>query len=232
MHATGPGFSVGCSGGCWTVRLERSDRRNALDESTAGALARTFRELSAAAPGTPLILCSQGPAFSAGADVSYLKGVTDRMERERLFAERAKTLTPALVDLIDALSLSDQITIAAVQGPASGGGWSLALACDFRYAAPEAQFWFPEVEYGRPLSEMSISILLPKVGQARTAEIVLSARRFSADDLLALGLVNEVVPADSLQARAMRLASRLAAMAPEGLAESKRRIRRLATRSA
>jgi len=222
------GFEATLDEGCWTVRLCRSERRNALDEQLATDLAACFRELSSRAPGTPLVLCSDGTAFSAGADVSYLKGVADRAERERRFADRARTLTPALVELVEALASSDQVTLAAVQGAASGGGWSLALACDLRFAAPEATFWFPEVEYGRPLSEKSIAMLVPKVGQARASEIVLTARRYGAAELLGFGLVNEVVPAGSLMTRVLAQGRRIAAMAPDGLAESKRRIRRQA----
>jgi enoyl-CoA hydratase/carnithine racemase len=226
---SGSGFEAGFADGHWTVTLARPQRRNALDEAFALELAACFRELSASHPGVPMVLRADGPAFSAGADVSFLKGVTDRDERERLFRERARHLTPALVDVVDALARCDLVTIAAVQGAASGGGWSLALACDFRIAAPEATFWFPEAEYGRPLSEMSIAMLLPKVGQARTTEIVLGANRYGAPALHAIGLINEVVPRDALDAHAQRLARRLAAMSPLGLAESKRRIRRLAT---
>jgi enoyl-CoA hydratase len=222
------GFECTLEEGCWIVRLCRPERRNALDEQLATDLAGCLRDLSSRAPGTPLVLCSDGPAFSAGADVTHLKGVVDRAERERRFADRARTLTPALVELIDALASSDQVTLASIQGAAAGGGWSLALACDLRFAAPEATFWFPEVEYGRPLSEKSIAMLLPKVGQARTAEIVLTARRYSAADLLAFGLVNEVMPAATLMTGVMARSRRLAAMAPSSLCESKRRIRRQA----
>lgn len=212
--------------GYWTIRLERPERRNALDENFAGSLAQTFAELGRSAPGTPLVLCAAGSAFCAGADISFLKDVP-AADRERTFADRSRTLTPALVRLIEAVQESTLVTIAAVRGAASGGGWALALACDFRIAAPEASFWFPEVEYGRPLSERSIALLLAHVGRARATEIVLAARRFGAAELHTLGLVNEVPAAEEVEERARGLALRLARFSAEGLATSKERIARL-----
>ncbi|MGE0800915.1 MAG: enoyl-CoA hydratase/isomerase family protein, partial [Lautropia sp.] len=180
------GHGVQRADGFWIIELQRAERRNALDETFADALASSFESLARQAPGEPALLCAQGSTFCAGADISFLKGIAPA-ERERAFAERARTLTPALVRLMTAVQNSDMVTVAAIQGAASGGGWGLALACDFRIAAADASFWFPEVEYGRPLSERTLSMLLAHVGRARATEIAVSARRFSAAELLARG---------------------------------------------
>ena len=66
----------------------------------------------------------------------------------------------------------EQVTIAAINGYAAGGGWSLALGCDLRIAVEEAEFWFPEVDLGVPLSPASTSLLAAHVGPALAKEII------------------------------------------------------------
>jgi enoyl-CoA hydratase len=220
------GHSIQFAQGYWVIEMQRANRRNALDESFADALSETFSMLGTKAPGAPAILCAEGSAFCAGADISFLTGVPPS-DRDSAFAERAKTLTPALVRLIEAVQQSSLVTIAAVQGAASGGGWSLALACDFRVAATNSIFWFPEVEYGRPLSERTLALLLSHVGRARATEIALAAKRYTAHELVLMGLVNQVVTTEELQPSARKLAQQLAGMSPAGMAMTKHRINRL-----
>ena len=113
------------------------------------------------------------------------------------------------------------MTIAAINGFAIGGGWGLALACDFRLAVPAAQFWFPEVDLGVPLSLGSTARLCSMVGAARAKEIILTCARYAAEDLLAWGVLNRVVVPDKLLESARELAQQLLANNPRAVSGSK-----------
>jgi enoyl-CoA hydratase/carnithine racemase len=135
----------------------------------------------------------------------------------RLF-ERANTLLEGL----------EQITIAAINGHAVGGGWGLTLACDFRIAAAEAQLWIPEVDLGVPLGVASTTRFVRLVGPARAKEIILECRRYSAEEARTLGLVSRVVPGAELAKHVRGLAETLLAKPFRPLAEMKARINAIA----
>jgi enoyl-CoA hydratase/carnithine racemase len=122
----------------------------------------------------------------------------------------------------------EQVTICAVNGHAIGGGWGLTLGCDFRITVEQAQFWLPEVDLGTPLGVASTTRLVRLVGPARTKEILLTCRRYSAAEALSLGLVHRVVPADQLAAATRELAETLAAKPFRALAECKARVNAIA----
>ena len=113
---------------------------------------------------------------------------------------------------------SEQPTIAMVNGHAVGG-WGPALACDFRLAATEAQFWIPEVDLGVPLGVASTARFVRLVGPARAKEIILECRRYSAAEALAFGLVTRAVPGAELAGAVREFAARLAAKPFRPLAE-------------
>jgi enoyl-CoA hydratase/carnithine racemase len=122
----------------------------------------------------------------------------------------------------------EQATIAAINGPAVGGGWGLALACDFRFASPGARFWIPEIELGVPLGVGSTTRFVRLVGPARAKEIIMEGRRYSADEALALGLVHRLMPEVDLLAAAREYAERLLAKPYRPLVEAKARIDQIA----
>jgi enoyl-CoA hydratase/carnithine racemase len=115
----------------------------------------------------------------------------------------------------------EPITIAAVNGYAVGGGWALALGCDFRIAVEEAQFWFPEVDLGVPLSPDSTALLTAHVGPAVAKEIIITCRRYMANELLPLGLLNQVVKKDALSSSVGALADSLVNKNPKAVIVSK-----------
>jgi enoyl-CoA hydratase/carnithine racemase len=118
--------------------------------------------------------------------------------------------------------------VAAVNGHAVGGGWGLTLACDFRWAAAEAQFWLPEVDLGVPLGVGSTARFVRLCGPAHTKEIILECRRYGAAEARTMGLVHRVVPGAEL-ARAVRAyAETLAAKPPGAVAEVKARVNAIA----
>src|SRR5690606_4722508 len=125
-----------------------------------------------------------------------------------------------------ALKLFPKPTLAAVNGPASGAGFVLALACDFRIASPAASFHESWIGFGiiDPLGGM---FLLPRlVGLNRATEILMLGKRIGGEEAATIGLVNETVPADALIARARELAGTLADGPPLGLRAMKEGIRR------
>src|SRR4029453_5352966 len=98
--------------------------------------------------------------------------------------ERANTLLEGL----------EQVTVAAVNGHAVGGGWGLTLACAFRLAAAEAEFWIPEVDLGVPLGVGTTTRFVRFVGAARAKEIIIGGRRYPAGEAPALARLNAGAP--------------------------------------
>jgi enoyl-CoA hydratase/carnithine racemase len=109
-----------------------------------------------------------------------------------------------------------------------GGGWGLALACDFRIAAAEAQFWIPEVDLGVPLGVGTTTRFVRMVGPARAKEIIMGCARYSAADAQAWGLVHRVVPGAGLAAAVADYAAGLARKPFRPMAEVKARINAIA----
>jgi enoyl-CoA hydratase/carnithine racemase len=115
-----------------------------------------------------------------------------------------------------------------INGHAVGGGWGLTLACDFRWAAAEAEMWIPEVDLGVPLGVASTTRFVRLVGPAVAKEIILECRRYTAPDAAALGLVHRVVPGDLLAKAVADYAQRMAAKPFKPLSEMKARINAIA----
>jgi enoyl-CoA hydratase/carnithine racemase len=119
-------------------------------------------------------------------------------------------------------------TIAMVQGDAVGGGMFMALACDLRLAAPHARFGAPVARtLGNFLAPASLALLVATLGPVRARELLLTARLVDAAEAKAIGLVDEVHPAETLGARTRELADRIAGHAPLTMAAAKEATRRL-----
>ena len=126
--------------------------------------------------------------------------------------------------VFDQLASLEQISIMAVNGHAVGGGWSLCLAGDYCLAVPEAQFWVPEVEMGVPFRGLSSFALTHRMGPWLAKEAAILCRRFGADELRQLGVINQVVAPDQLLTEARRVADQFAALSPKAVAGTKRDI--------
>ena len=210
-----------------TVRLDRPDRRNSLSDGMLTELTAAFAELRDDAESRVVIVTGAPPVFSAGADVR-IKGTMSVAERRAVFLEtksQFRRLFERATTLIEGL---EQVTIAMINGHAVGGGWALTLACDFRFAAAEAQFWIPEVDLGVPLGVASTTRFVRLVGPARAKEIVMEGRRYTAAEAHALGLVHRVVSGVALEKTVRDYAEMLAAKPFRPLAEVKARINAIA----
>ncbi len=210
-----------------TLTLNRPHKRNALDDTLLDELERAVCGLRDDATLRVVIVNGAGPSFCAGVDISELAGIDDAELRRQRFTPIAARRTRILVRVLEALRALAPMTVAAVDGAAAGGGFSLMLACDFRVLSDRARCWYPEVALGVPLSPPSTRLLLEEVGMARAKDIILRGTRLDAPSLAALGIAQAVVPAEALAARADSLAAELAALAPAGAQVSKATINAL-----
>lgn len=202
-----------------TVTLARTAARNALTWEMYDALA----EACDALPGSGarvLILRGSGGAFSAGTDISQFDDVrtgADGVAYERRIGR--------VIDRVEALDIP---TVAAIDGPAVGGGLALAVACDLRLASDRARLGVPVARtLGNCLSAENLGRLVDLVGAGRALELLFTGRLVSADQALEWGLVTRVVPAGELDAEASVLAGELAARAASTVAATKALLRRL-----
>jgi enoyl-CoA hydratase len=203
------------------VTLNRPEKRNPINEEMLSEFEEIVMSLRDDASSRAVILTGTGNSFCAGADLSMVKGVTDPAERQRLFAlarNRRARLIGRTYPLFENL---EQVSIAAINGYAIGGGWGLALSCDFRLAVPGAQFWLPEVDLGVPLGIGTTSRLVSMVGIARAKEIIITGDRYTAEDLHSWGMINRLVAPETLIMAALDLAKRLIVKNPRAVAGSK-----------
>ena len=210
-----------------TVTLARPDRRNSLSDAMLTELGAAFAELRDDTAVRVVVVTGAPPVFSAGADAG-LKSTMSAEERRRAFASNKSQFRRLFERANTVLEGLEQITIAAVNGHAVGGGWGLTLACDFRLAAAEAQFWIPEVDLGVPLGVASTTRFVRLVGPARAKEIILECRRYTADEARAMGLVHRVVPGIELEKHVNEFVQTLLAKPFRPLAEMKARINAIA----
>jgi enoyl-CoA hydratase/carnithine racemase len=203
-----------------TLTLNRPDAFNAMSPELIEEMMTAFAWLADRAPIRALIITGAGPAFCAGGDITWFKkGMEESGEFISADVRRgAEALHTAIVDL----RRIEVPVIGAINGPAAGAGFSLALACDIRIAADGA-FFAPA--YGRigASPDGGMTYFLPRVvGPAKALELLLDDPNLPAADALAMGLVSEVVPGDELMARAYERATKLAKMAPHYVKMAKR----------
>jgi 2-(1,2-epoxy-1,2-dihydrophenyl)acetyl-CoA isomerase len=203
-----------------TLTLNRPDAFNAMSPEMIGELTVAFSWLADQAPLRALIVTGSGKAFCSGGDVNWFRtGIEDsEIDLPSQVRRGAETLHQAIVDL----RRIPYPVIAAVNGPAAGAGFSLALACDTRISSEAAFF---ACAYGRigASPDGGMTYFLPRVvGPSRALELLLNDPNMSAQDALAEKLVAEVVAPDELMDRARAKAEKLAAKAPYYVRMSKR----------
>jgi enoyl-CoA hydratase len=183
------------------VTLDRAEVKNAIDAAMVDALHAVCADLER--DPRPAIITGGTEVFAAGADIGQLR------ERGRLDA-----LAGINSGLFDRIARLPMPTVAAVAGPAIGGGAELAYACDFRIATPTVRFANPEGQLGI-LAAAGAAWRLPElVGEPLAKEVLLAGRSISADDALAVRLVNEVVRPDALLETAHAWVDRILRAAP------------------
>jgi methylglutaconyl-CoA hydratase len=198
------------------VTLNRADKRNALSRALIHGLREAFERARADAAARSVILTANGPVFCAGMDLAELQ--------ESLATP--KESTPVWEDSLRLARLYDLIytlpkpTIALVNGAAVAGGAGLITVCDMAITVPEAKFGYPEVRRGL-VAAMVMPHLLRHIGERAARHLLLTGELIDATEALRCGLVNEIVPATDLQARADALAHALAEGGPNALSKTK-----------
>lgn len=199
------------------LTMNRPDRRNALSRDLIAALTAAFQRARDDAAARCVILTGAGNAFCAGMDLAELQ--------ESLTAGKGKQ-SPAWDDALHLANLYDLIyrfakpTIAAVNGAAVAGGAGLVTVCDLSVAAPEARLGYPEVRRGL-VAAMVMPHLLRHVGERLARYLLLTGELIDADEACQARLLNAVVPAEQLLARALAWAHSLAEGGPNALAHTK-----------
>jgi 2-(1,2-epoxy-1,2-dihydrophenyl)acetyl-CoA isomerase len=203
-----------------TLTLDRAESFNAMSPEMILELGTAFAWLADQAPLRALILTGAGKAFCSGGDVNTFKaGVEDdSIDLPAQVRRGAEALHTAIIDL----RRIPYPVICAVNGPAAGAGFSLALACDIRIASESA---FLACAYGRigASPDGGMTYFLPRVvGPSRALEILLEDPNLTAADALAEGLISEVAAPEELMGAARAKAEKLAKMAPHYVKMAKR----------
>lgn len=201
--------------------INRPDRMNSQTVrmfTEYGLAARALRDL----PLRALVITGAGDrAFCAGFDLEEIETITQMGVRE--FLKFQETATGG----IQGLHFLPFPVIAAVHGPATGGGLALALAADIRLCDERAKFSAAFVKVGLSVGELGTSYHLTRLlGSAKAAEIAYTARIVGAEESARIGLVNRVVPSEQLLAEAVELARQISLNSPAGVRMSKRAIQR------
>jgi enoyl-CoA hydratase/carnithine racemase len=199
------------------ARLNRPDRLNAQTNQMFGELEALGLELRDRPDLRALIITGAGRAFCAGYDLGDADDLVNLgamgMLRQQELAARG----------LLAIRILPMPVIAAVNGPATGGGLALALAADIRIGSPAARFNAAFVKIGLSAGDLGTSWLLPRmIGPARAAEFAYSGRFMESEEAERVGLLNRVVPQESLIDEALAMAAQIAANSPGGVQLSKR----------
>ncbi len=201
------------SDGICTITINRPDKLNAMNSDVARELIKTFEDIGHDDGTRVIILTGEGKkAFSAGADISYMSKISPDESVE--YAKLGQLVT-ATVELVK------QPTIAAINGFALGGGCELAMSCDIRIASDTAKLGQPEVTIGIPPGWGGTQRLMRIVGTAKAKELVYRGNMINADEAKEIGLVNHIVPSESLIPEATRIATEIANNSVMGVQMSK-----------
>jgi enoyl-CoA hydratase len=202
--------------GVQRITLNRPDKLNAMTSELVEALHDALATVAADPACRVVILTGAGRGFCAGLDLGGYGVPTGA--RSTGSVQLAFAVQQQIADLIPRLRRLPQPVIAAVNGPASGGGFALVLGSDLRIAAASARFNAAFVRIGLSGCDIGTSWLLPRlVGAGRAHELMLTGRLFDADEAARIGLVLDAVPDDALMDRALDLAAMVMKNTPMGV---------------
>lgn len=179
-------------GGLWTVTINRPDKANSLTGAMLAELAE-ITERAGVEGARALVLTGAGKVFSAGADLDEA---------------RAGLATSGLWErLSGAIAALPCLTITALNGTLAGGAMGMALACDLRLAVPEARFFYPVMKLGFLPQPSDPPRMAALVGPARAKLILMAGQKIAAEEALAWGLIDRILPPEALLAGARELAA-------------------------
>ncbi|HSP56200.1 MAG TPA: enoyl-CoA hydratase/isomerase family protein [Dehalococcoidia bacterium] len=197
-------IAVESSGAVMTVRLNRPDKRNAINRQMHVELQDVCRRLGDDFETRVVVLTGAGRAFSSGADTSEWRDPGSTNDLQVRHTSGTGSRTSAAIENLD------QITIAAVHGFAVGGAVVLTSCCDLRVAGESTWFSIPEVELGLTLGWNALPRLAREIGHARALELTITCDRFSAAQAHEYGLVTHLVADGEEETTALALAAKIA----------------------
>ena len=216
-----PRVLVSVEDGVGRLVLNRPDKLNAFHGDMRDEIADGLERLGADDDARVVVVTGRGRAFAAGADVRYLSELIEgqRLEEARALVDAGRRVVTAVVEM-------PKPVIAALNGPAAGGGANLALSCDLRIAAESASI-------GQTFNRIGLhpdwggTYFLPRlVGPAKAAELIFTGEMVEAREAERIGLVNRVVADDELRTEVEELAGRLVEKPALPLRLAKRAVRR------
>jgi enoyl-CoA hydratase/carnithine racemase len=199
----------------WLV-FNNPERRNAVSLDMWEAIPRVLDDFGADSAIRVVVLTGAGDkAFVSGADIS-------QFEKERSSAESVKRYDEIGERAQARLASYEKPLLAMIRGYCLGGGVGIASACDLRIAADDARFGIPAAKMGLGYRATSMKKLVDIVGKPAALEIMITARQFSADEALRMGLVHKVVPVTELETTTRAYCDMIAANAPLTIRTAKR----------
>lgn len=206
------------SQGVAVIWLNRPDVRNAMSIELISELTDAVSAAADDAEVRAIVLAGHGKAFCAGADLNWMKQASTYGPAENE-ADSIK-----LANLLRCIAEAPKPTVARVQGPAFAGGLGLVTACDIAVASYEAKFCLTEVRIGL-IPAMISPYVIRAMGQRAASRYFLTAEVFDAAEAYRLGVVQEIVPAEELDAAVNGMLGNLLVAGPRAMAETKRLIR-------
>jgi enoyl-CoA hydratase len=201
------------------ITLNRPERLNALSFALVDALHDALDQINRDNSCRAVVLTGAGRGFCSGLDLSSIEGSSTSVGTS---GPRAGMLSQErIADLPIKIRRLQQPVIAAVNGPAFGGGFALALACDIRVASTAAQFCAQFIKVGVGGCDIGISYTLPRmIGASRAFELLMTARKVDADEAQSLGLVSDIAEGSVLD-RALEIATTICEYSPFGVVMTK-----------
>ncbi len=189
------------------IRFDHPERRNALSANMWGELAAACRSFAADEGVRVVVMRGAGEkAFISGADISQFS--------DNRGNETSEMLNENGGNAFHELARLEKPVIAMIHGFCIGGGVAVALGADMRYAADDATFGIPAARLGVGYEQERVAELVELVGPSHAKEILYSAERYSANEALGMGLINRVIPKESLEHFVREMASKIAHNAP------------------
>jgi methylglutaconyl-CoA hydratase len=202
------------------IWLNRPEYRNAFNDGLVAEISAAFADVEASPDTRVVVVAARGPAFCAGADLNWMRSMATLADSDKDHADNhADALKVAR--MFHAVHSCSRPVIGRVQGDAFGGGVGLAAACDIVVAAESASFALSEVRLGLVAATISPHVVRA-MGAREAARYMLTAEKFDAARARELGLVQETVAAEALEAEVERLVRHLLAASPAALAATKR----------
>jgi enoyl-CoA hydratase len=202
------------------VRLNKPDRLNSMSFPLVEALYRALETVANDNDCWVVILTGAGRGFCSGLDL-HDRGVPPNTH-DLGFSRLAMRSMSYMSDVVPALRNLPQPVIAAINGPAYGGGMCLTLGCDIRYASTSAVFCSAGIINGLTSSELGATYLLPRaIGTANAAELLLTGNKIDAHEAMRIGLVSKVVDDADLMDLALATAQRMCDLSPFGVMMTK-----------